>query len=299
LLVALAGAVLCQRQDILVIDNFATNTPTLTITVNASVPVPSTRVISTTDASGILGGERDLSLTVTDSIPNRSLNSGVRLNSWATSTTTNCAGFAIMQYDGVDNSPNLKSGGFGSTDLRQGNGDAFRVAITSDIPTEYTFTVYSGSSQSSLVQEIPGASTNTYTLNFASFQGNANFGAVTAIEVRCEAFSEVDTTLSLFTTSGIPSGPAPPPAASAGPTPPPRGGFTWYTLDDDNGRDPCDKVPPRRNYFVNNDNVVYYYFYGYHVDDEDLSTFESASGADAIVPVFAVTLIAMIFSAIF
>jgi len=295
--------VFCQRTDVLTIDSFTPDTPPIIITID-STQLPQTKTAFTT-GSGILGGERDLSLTAESGPNSRVLTSGVTEGEWSISTPNGASGVSIMQYDGTDGSINLNTAGLGGVDLRVSGGDGLRAIIVTDIDTAYTFTVYSAGGSSDFVQPILGTLPETeYLLPFSQFSGNANFNAVTAIEIQIEAFDNVDSTITLFAVTGVPTTPPPPPPPPDVPPPAAGSQFTWYTVDDDNGREPCDPVPPRRNYFVNDDNVVYYYFYGYHVDDSDLyslygSQGGSTSDAGFTAPAFAVTLIAMFLSALF
>ena len=266
------------RENKLTIDPFTPNTPTLVLLIADELPF--TMEVSTADA-GILGGERDLSLTAESGSSNLVLTTGVSSGLWSVSTPNSARGFALMQYDGIDGSIALNTNGLGGVNLMADSADGFVLFIQSDIDTVYQVTVYSGNASSELQITIPGDDeTNEYTLAFADFNGNADFSNVGAIEILIEAFDNVDTFVQIFGTTGeVVVDPSPSPSPSTIPPPPP-GGFTWYTFDDDdNGRSPCGDEEPRRTYFISDDNIVYYYFYG--VDQPIIV--ESSSDASALM----------------
>jgi len=268
------------------IDPFSPVTPPLVILID--VPLSSgddsITVEDSTEGSGILGGERDLRLTAEFGEVNLVLTTSVANNRWSVSTPNGASGFALMQYDGVDDSIVLRENGLGGVNFRDDSADAFRMLIQSDLETDYTISIYSGSgTQSSRTFSVPGDDvTNEFFIEFSEFTGNANFENIGAVEVLIEAFDNVDTFVEEFITSGPVSSPTPTrsPGTSASPTPSPEGdNFTWYTFDDDdNGRSPCGDETPRRTYFVNDDNIIYYYFYGFEPEYVE----GSSSGASLI-----------------
>jgi hypothetical protein len=281
-LAVLICSVAGQRVLLKTIDPFDPDTPSL-ILVIAEGGLPATLTVSTA-GSQILGGERDLQLTAETGPNGRVLTSGVSLGQWDVSTPNGASGFAVMQYDGTDNSPALNRNGLGGRNFMTLGADAVRATIQTDVDTEYTFTFYdTNGNDGDFTITIPAAIDvlTDYTLPFDEFTGNVDFSSIGAIEILIELFANVDSTVSLV---GVEGPSTVPPSAS----PQPQGeGFTWYTVDDDFGRDPCEPQPPRRDYFVDNDNVVYYYFYGYQDDDidpADLISFESGSYASVIVP---------------
>lgn len=204
LLFAVFGCVFAlSREDKRVIDPFTPNTGPILILIPNQNQFPITSEAFTQDA-GILGGERDLSLTVESGNNNLVSGTSVSSGSWSFSTPRPSRAFALMQYDGVDASIGLRENGLSGVDLRTNGTDAFRVVIQSDVETLYTLFVYSsGGGQSEFSISIPkDFSTNEYILEFNSFSGNANFGAVGAIEILIEALDSVDSLVKLFSTSG-------------------------------------------------------------------------------------------------
>ena len=271
------------REDKLTIDPFVPETATIIILIESTDLLPIQDERFTQDA-GILGGERDLSLTAESGNANLVLTTGVTGGLWSVSTPNSARGFALMQYDGLDASLGLRENGLGEVNLVVNSADAFHLRIQSDIVTEYTFTVYSpGGASSSFALSIPGDdTTNEYFVEFDSFTGNADFSRVGAMEILIEAFDNVDTFVEFFATSGPVVSPTPTPTPFPdvpSPSPIVPGGFTWYTFDDDdNGRSPCGDEEPRRTYFVKDDNIIYYYFYGL----EEPQVLDSSSSASMI-----------------
>ena len=256
------------------IDPFTVTTPTIVILLTATSQYPVSDSRFTVDNS-ILGGERDLILTVDSGTDGLIVSSGVNGGRWDVGTPNGASGFVLMQYDGSDNSATLNRNGLG-VNLLANSANSFRAVIQSDIDTEYTFRVFSGSSQSTFTQSIPGDDTSReYVFPFTSFSGSANFANVGAIEIQINANDNVDTFVEFFGTTGpqvetVTPSPLPSASTSRGPAK-----FTWYTFDDDdNGREPCNDTVARPNYFVNDANVIYYYFYGF----DDYVTINSATG---------------------
>jgi hypothetical protein len=264
--------------DVLVIDPFTAPDAAGPLVIIITGALPQSLSSSTQDTS-ILGGERDILLTATSGSPQSLLTSGVNGGEWAISSPPSAAGFSVMQYDGVDGSTTLNPTGLGGVDLTTSNSDAFHCFIQADHETTYTFTVYSGSASSSRVVTITGNDQlSEFFVKYSDFVGNANFAAAGAIEIKVEALVDVDSFITLFATSGEPENP-PPPGVSPTPNVP---GFTWYTIDDDNGREPCEDERPTPPYFQDNDNIVYYYFYGQ--DEVNVFTPDFFSSASIVVP---------------
>ena len=264
LLALFACAVTAQREDKTIIDPFTVRTPALVLATTAD-PFPQSVEASTQDAN-ILGGERDLTIVCEQGADNLVLTTGVTQGQWSVATPNSASGYALMQYDGIDGSIQLRSTGLGGVDMTAGSADGIRALIQTDIDTEYTFTVYGMNGEvSSIQQDIPGTDTTSeYILPFSSFTGNTDFTRVGAVEILIEAFDNVDTFVSVFRTTGPVVSPSATPTPGASPSPSPAGGFTWYTFDDDdNGRSPCGDEPDRRTYWVSDDNIIYYYFYGF------------------------------------
>jgi len=209
-----------NRVDINTLDPFTPDTDPLIILVDTTA-LPQTLTGSTTD-SGIVGGERDLILTVTSGDDNSIVTAGVSDGDWSISTPNAAAGFSVMQYDGVDGSGTLVQNGL-NLDLTAGGADSLHTFIQTDIATTYTFTLYSASGTSTTVLDIPGNDQlGEYFIKYSDFTGGATLTAIGAIEIRVEALVNVDTFMTIIATAGpvaaSASAPAPPPSASVVPS---------------------------------------------------------------------------------
>lgn len=285
------------REDKLTIDPFEPSTAPLVVLIDdQDLPMSDS---TSTVSEGILGGERDLQITAESGPDNLLLTTSVNNGLWSVATPNSARGFALMQYDGVDNSMGLREGGLGGVDLTSGSADSFRLLIQSDIETLYTFTVYGNNGGSSTFDlEVPGDdTTNEYFLAFDDFSGGVDFRNVGAIEILVEAFDNVDTFVEVFKTTGFVVSPSPSPSFIPPPPPevPSQGTFTWYTFDDDdNGRSPCGDEEPRKTYFVNDENIIYYYFYGFDpVYEESSSDAAILKATTAVLSCFIALLFAM------
>merc|ERR1712000_318697 len=185
---------------------------------------------------------------------------------WNVATPNGATGTGILQYDGVDGSFNRNEQGLGNLDLTLDQANGFRFLIFSDLPTDYTFRVYTSTGLGTAELSVPGGANvfNEYTILFSQFSGAANFAQVGAIEIEVQLLPNVDSLISSFTTIGpaiATSSPNPSQAPAASRSPDAE--IDWYTFDDDdNGRSPCGDEPDRKTYFLQDDNIIYYYFYG-------------------------------------
>jgi len=264
------------------IDSFEVQSDTLIIVVGYDAfPITQTSAVQN---AGILGGERDLLLTVETGEQGLVFSTGVTGGQWSVAAPNGASGYALMQYDGVDGSIALNNVGLGGVDLTVNSASAFRTFIQSDIDTFYTFRIYSGNAESQFVQNIPGDdTTHEYVINFTSFSGSADFTNVGAIEIEVDAANNVDTFVQFFGTAGIVAeSVTPTPAPSIAPSPT-AAQFTWYTFDDDdNGRSPCVDNENRKTYFLSDDNIIYYYFYGFDEPAQVVTVSSAASVAASI-----------------
>merc|ERR1712032_1234753 len=161
-------------------------TPQIIIQTEANSQYPIVQTRSTT-ASDILGGERDLRLTVLSGSDNLVLSSGVSNGLFQCATPAGARGRSTLQFDGVDGSINLNPSGLGGLNFRNNGGNSFRVSVTSDLATRVDFLVYSGSTSS-----------------------GCDFSSVGAIEIVTQMEPNVDVQVSLFSVYGpIPATPSP------------------------------------------------------------------------------------------
>jgi len=213
----LVAASLAQRIDRIIVDDYSSGTNSIVITIpeNPNFPIVDSDIFTDTSASNLLGGERDLELTVENGPSNRILVSQVNGGEWNTATPNSASGFAVMQWDGTDNdAANLDATGLGGIDITEtGLGNEFHAIIETDINTSYTFTVLSqDGGECSRTVEIPGDDTpQDYFLGFSTFTQGCDFSDVGAIEILVEAFDNVDSIIYLFAVSGQPD-PSPSPA---------------------------------------------------------------------------------------
>merc|ERR1712137_953371 len=231
----------------LILDPFEPDTNTVIILIqNGNLPQTETAF---TQGSQIVGGERDLSLTANSGNNNEVLTSGVAGGTWNVATPNGATGTGILQYDGVDGSFNRNEQGLGNLDLTLDQANGFRFLISSDLPTDYTFRVYTSTGLGTAELSVPGG---------------ANFAQVGAIEIEVQLLPNVDSLISSFTTVGpAVATPSPNPSQAPAASRSPDAEIDWYTFDDDdNGRSPCGDEPDRKTYFLQDDNIIYYYFYG-------------------------------------
>merc|ERR1712137_863280 len=157
------AVVLAQQpgfQDTLVIDDFTTVTPQIIIqtALDSQYPIVQTR---STVASDVLGGERDLRLTVFSGTDNLVLSSGVSNGLFQCATPAGARGQSTVQY----------------------GGNSFRVSVTSDLATRVDFVVYSGSANARCVFNltlVAGSTVDTVLL-FSQFSSGCDFSSVGAI----------------------------------------------------------------------------------------------------------------------
>lgn len=146
-----------------------------------------TAQLGTPDASSvsgvdILGGERDMQVTVT-SAPTANPTArveaadGLLLHSQDSQVT----GQSLVQWDGVDGSMTLNDTGLGNYDLTEaGAHNGFGLTVEeNDRETNLILTVYSGANASAYTLALPGSQTvpTDYYIPFAAFTTQAGSGA--------------------------------------------------------------------------------------------------------------------------
>eukprot|EP01115_Flamella_aegyptia_P013293 TRINITY_DN6_c0_g2_i1.p1 TRINITY_DN6_c0_g2~~TRINITY_DN6_c0_g2_i1.p1 ORF type:complete len:530 (+),score=184.50 TRINITY_DN6_c0_g2_i1:110-1699(+) len=170
--------------------------------ISSKLEVPGTSAETQSEStvqSNIIGGERDMILRGTGegSSSNCESETFVENGSWFANNGQTCSADAILQFDGVDGSPNLALGL--GTNLNN-VGVAFLVDIQTDLATSFTITLYSSQSSSSTVTQPIQASNEkiTYTFSFASFTGTADLTQIGAIELQINAEINTDVIVTLF-----------------------------------------------------------------------------------------------------
>ena len=291
------------REVKFIIDPFVPDSETLAIVIPSNPTFPIRQDTFTRDTR-ILGGERDLHLEAESGSRNNVFSTSVSNQEWTVGTPADADGFAYMQYDGADGSPDLDTNGLGGVNFLQNGANAFVVEIKSDINTSYEFRItdMDGDSSTALLPILRSEAFERYELPYTQFNGVIDFTRVGSFEILINAAADVDTTVRLMGVIGPIVSPSPSPTPtptrtpaasvvvepsgtpSPSPTPSPSTipqgpRFTWYTFDDDdNGREPCDDERPRPDYFFNDDNILYYYFNGTF----DANTLSTTSGASII-----------------
>jgi len=288
MVIAVALAQQAGFQDTLIIDDFTTVTPQIIVQTEANSQYPIVQTRSTT-ASDILGGERDLRLTVLSGSDNLVLSSGVSNGLFQCATPAGARGRSTLQFDGVDGSINLNPSGLGGLNFRNNGGNSFRVSVTSDLATRVDFLVYSGSTSAVCVYNltlVAGSTVDTVIL-FSQFSSGCDFSSVGAIEIVAQMEPNVDVQVSLFSVYGpIPVTPTP----SRTPTPVPSNSVTPSRTPTPSNRCVCNcnaftcdiRVDPLHRF----DTFSYYRTSDF--DDIDTITVPSVTIPTVTVPTFTV-----------
>ena len=235
-LFALAAIISAQDFEVkYVIDAFETQTDTIVILIPGGGvapgddPIVEDRFISGND---IMGGERDVRLTVGSGDGNLVLSTGVSNGQYTAATPNEARGNSLLQLDGPDQSMTLVPNGLFSSpnnDFTARGGNALRVLMESDLPGTVIFRVISGTF-TNVCQEsvsLPGDDTqNEYILPFDEFDTqNCNFANVGAIEIFILMDDNVDVNIEDFSVWG--------PVQSCICDCPAFSCFLYYDLDDD------------------------------------------------------------------
>ena len=153
------------KQDI---DLFSQNSDPILIVFPAPVPPTVTDTQFTLDPT-VIGGERDIILTALSGPQGRVLTCGVSDGFFTLATPNGATGRAIIQYDGLDASAQLNTNGLGGIDLTLNQATGFAFNATSDLPTDFTLTVYStGNKFGSVFKNVSGTVlTDSYLIPFS------------------------------------------------------------------------------------------------------------------------------------
>jgi len=218
----LVSCVLSQQQQTkFFIDQFNSITSPLVIIINTTTVFPQSLSASTVDST-IVGGERDLILTVLSGPAGRILSTSVDNQQWDVSTPNAANGFAVQQYDGIDGSPNLNKKGLNGFNFLQNGGNQIQCSISTDITTIYSFafTDMVGGANTQNLSITGGTGLNDFFLPFSQFKG-VDLTNTGSLEITINAFDNVDTFVDFFSVVGpaISSSPTPSPQKSAPSTP--------------------------------------------------------------------------------
>jgi hypothetical protein len=224
LVLVLATLAFGQNQNSFIIDDFSFDSPPVLIQIPSGGGNFPIRASSQQQSSGILGGERDIELVVTNGSPNLVITAGVAGGQFSAATPNQAQGYSTIQYDGTDsNDGTIRANGLGSVNFRSDNTFAIHSVMKTDIATTVEFFAYSGNSNSycRAVVNLPGDNTfRDYITEFSSFSnagtGGCDWNNIGAFEVRVNQAENVDAIIDLI------SGWAPiPVSASATRTPSP------------------------------------------------------------------------------
>merc|ERR1712054_214625 len=172
-----------------VIDAFQTQTDTIVIIIPAGGIAPGEPTIQGevyVTGPDIMGGERDVRLTVGSGDGNLVLSTGVSLGQYTAATPNEARGNSLLQLDGSDQSMTLNPRGlFGhpANDFTAQGAFAFRVLIESDLPGNDRL--------------------NEYILRYDEFDTNAcDFTNIGALEILIVMDDNIDVLIEEFSTWG-------------------------------------------------------------------------------------------------
>ena len=188
-----------------VVDDFAIDSEPVVIVLAAVAP-PSVAGSNFQQQSNILGGERDITLTVLTGSVGRVFTAGVSDGQFVIACPNGASGSVVVQYDGVDGSANLSlTPGLGGLDLTASNGVGFKVSATSDISTSFSVTAYSGNGNKGSVSKTvvgnPDVVTD-YLIAFSEYPSTVDFTDIVALELTVNANENVDFFINTFVTYG-------------------------------------------------------------------------------------------------
>ena len=201
------------------IDDFTIESPILVIQLSypPQSELPSVTFSFQNDPAGssskhILGGERDLSLTLTTGTVGREATAGVSLNSFSTYFPKGGSGYSLLQYDGIDYSIDVNITGFKAipeasmgVNFLLNNGAAFNLTYQTDLETSgfiYVFDIYGGLSFVEIEFDEVGVM-RSLVLPFSLFKGYVDFECVGAVELYLTGNAEMDLLLYSFTTTNL------------------------------------------------------------------------------------------------
>merc|ERR1712063_98992 len=224
----------------IVLDDFTNgaNTHGISITLSADLGVndPDRTETEMFDAgsgcTGLLGCERDMSLTIFIGLQGRTFSSDIFTTpatyyfdgEWAVSNPKNSESEFILQYDGRDNTFSLDTNGLGNVDLTD-NGLVTRIRLSAvtDLDTAYNIIAYSPNGQSctASIDVLTAGNAYDYDYNdsfvffdFDSLAGGCDKTNIGAVEVELFSNDALDAILRQIAFVGNPD-----PSNSQTPTP--------------------------------------------------------------------------------
>lgn len=210
-LVCMFAIAQAQETEVVVIDPFTVNTPSVVIVLPSSPTFPTCQNAHTQDAS-IIGGERGIEMCATEGSANAVLTAGTAAGSFSCSAPGNAGGVATLQYDGQDGDIALDPSGLFSdpeNDWTVASAFGLRTLVRSDFATTAELRVYSGSSSDYCTATISipqGSSASTNVLveypEFSDVGSGCDFSNIGAFEVIVDVGPDVDVVISQIAVVG-------------------------------------------------------------------------------------------------
>ena len=164
---------------VIVVDSFETNHSALTLTF----PPAGTSASSSASGAGILGGERDVRVSLDSGvIAGNNISTTVSSGFFSYSQDATITGRSEIQWDGADSSSTLNPTGLGGIDLTDGGvlSQFLLTVLFDDLPASGQILVYSDAGNASLLDFNLGGlifSTTSFEFNFSSFTPSLGAGA--------------------------------------------------------------------------------------------------------------------------
>lgn len=209
-LVCMFAIAQAQETEVIVIDPFEVDTPSVVIILPSNPTFPNCEEAHTQDAS-IIGGERGIQFCATEGAANAVLTAGTSSGAFACASPSNAGGFATLQYDGVDGTITVDpSGLFGAPDNDWTVASAFglRTIVEADFATTAEVRVYSGNVNDycTATINIPGGTVFANVLveyvEFSDVGNGCDFSNVGAFEYIVQVGSNVDVVIEQFAVVG-------------------------------------------------------------------------------------------------
>lgn len=187
LFIGLCSMMTAQASVIAVIDDFTTSQGPLTATLS------NTPVSDSVLGSGIIGGERDLSIEIFADDFNQGATVNVAFDNFFFSTGSGVEAQFTLQWDGADNSMDINPFGLGGINFADGADFSFvTYVVESDLNAWFDVTFWSGTEGTSetVVLPIPGVDApGRDTFFTTSLFTQTDFTNVGAIQVRGNVLS--------------------------------------------------------------------------------------------------------------
>ena len=216
LIISFLSERITTQNDVFIIDDFTIEQNALTIEVSATNPLPISLFDFQSDTIGvssphIIGGERDLLLTMSSGATDSKSSSFISSNTFSSIFQgESTSGYSLLQYDGIDNTMNINITGLTAVpgastglNLLSSTEAAFNLTYKSDFVTSgdiYVFDILGGVSLGT-VNFPPINFRESIVLPFGVFEGTCDFSKVGAIEIYIVILGEVDFQLFSFVTT--------------------------------------------------------------------------------------------------